>query len=414
MRDRNSQSKAHTDAMSQDIAELSADTATDPVAIAQALIRCPSVTPEEGGALTWLKDLLTAHGFTAEIVRFSEEGTEDVDNLFAKIGSGAPHLTFAGHTDVVPPGDADRWTHPPFAAEIDEETLYGRGAVDMKGAVACFVAAALDFLKTDGPPKGTLSFLITGDEEGVSINGTRKLLAWAKERGEQFDHAIVGEPTNPDALGDMIKIGRRGSLSGTVTITGVQGHAAYPHRANNPTRGLEKVLSAFYAAPLDAGTPEFDPSTFEVTSVDTGNPAFNVIPAEVTINFNSRFNNLHTGDSLKARIEKQVAAALEGTGLSGRVAFVPNAAESFLTDVDEIAALLSETIQTETGRTPAYSTSGGTSDARYIKDYCPVVEFGLVGQTMHQVDEQVDLADLKALTAIYRSFLPRYFDRFGG
>ena len=291
--------------------------------------------------------------------------------------------------------------------------LFGRGAVDMKGAVACFAAAALDYLSATGEPKGTISFLITGDEEGVSINGTRKLLAWAKERGETFDHALVGEPTNPNALGDMIKIGRRGSLSGTITITGKQGHSAYPHLAKNPMRGLAKVMHALLDEPLDTGTHEFDPSTLEVTSVDTGNPAFNVIPAEVTIRFNSRFNNLHTAESLRARVEKQVETALECSGLTGSIAFEPNAAEAFLTEAGDIAALLSETIKAETGLTPALSTTGGTSDARYIKDYCPVIEFGLVGQTMHQIDERVDIADLTALTAIYRTFLTRYFDRFG-
>ncbi len=404
--------------MSQDVAEDTAqdngNTAADPVEIARALIRCASVTPEEGGALAYLRKLLTESGFDAEIVRFSEEGTADVDNLFAKIGTGAPHLTFAGHTDVVPPGEESRWTYPPFSAEIEGDMLYGRGAVDMKGAVACFAAAALDFLKATGKPKGTISFLITGDEEGVSINGTRKLLAWAKERGETFDHALVGEPTNPNALGDMIKIGRRGSLSGTVTIAGKQGHSAYPHLAKNPMRGLAKVMHALLDEPLDTGTSEFDPSTLEVTSVDTGNRAFNVIPAEVTVRFNSRFNNLHTAESLRARVEKQVDMALEGSGLTSSIAFEPNAAEAFLTEAGDIAALLSETIQAETGKTPALSTTGGTSDARYIKDYCPVIEFGLVGQTMHQVDERVDIADLAALTSIYRAFLTRYFDRFGG
>ncbi|WP_436642293.1 succinyl-diaminopimelate desuccinylase [Microbaculum sp. FT89] len=400
--------------MSQDTTDPSAEPNADPVAIARDLIRCRSVTPDEGGALTYLLRLLTDAGFDAEIVRFSEDGTDDVDNLYARIGSGGPHLTFAGHTDVVPAGEEGRWTHPPFAAEIAGDTLYGRGAVDMKGAVACFAAAVLDYLKTEGTPKGSISFLITGDEEGVSINGTRKLLAWAKERGERFDHALVGEPTNPNRLGDMIKIGRRGSLSGTITITGKQGHSAYPHLANNPTRGLEKVLHALYAEPLDSGTHEFDPSTLEVTSVDTGNPAFNVIPADVRLNFNSRFNNLHTAKSLQAVIETHVASALEGTGLTGRVDFVPNAAEAFLTEAGDIAALLSQTIEAETGRKPDYSTTGGTSDARYIKDYCPVIEFGLVGQTMHQVDENVAIADLKALTAIYRRFLTGYFERFGG
>jgi succinyl-diaminopimelate desuccinylase len=395
-----------------DTAEISG--IADPLAIAQALIRCPSVTPEEGGALQYLADLLTGAGFEADIVRFSEAGTADVQNLFAKIGTGSPHLTFAGHTDVVPPGDEGRWRHPPFSADVEGETLYGRGAVDMKGAVACFAAAALDYLKTNGLPNGTISFLITGDEEGVSINGTRKLLAWAKDRGETLDHALVGEPTNPNTLGDMIKIGRRGSLSGTITITGKQGHSAYPHLANNPVRGMAKVLETLFAEPLDAGTDVFDASTLEVTSVDVGNPTFNVIPAAATARFNIRFNDLHTGARLRERVDGQIAEAIAGTGLSGVVDYEPNAAEAFRTEAGEIAALLSQTIEEETGHRPALSTTGGTSDARYIKDYCPVIEFGLVGQTMHQVDENVAVADLTALTAIYRRFIERYFDRFGG
>ncbi|MEJ8570890.1 succinyl-diaminopimelate desuccinylase [Microbaculum marinum] len=386
----------------------------DPLAIAQALIRCRSVTPEEGGALQYLADLLAGAGFEAEVVRFSEDGTEDVQNLYARIGAGPPHLTFAGHTDVVPPGEESRWRHPPFAAEVEDGTLYGRGAVDMKGAVACFAAAALDYLKANGTPAGTISLLITGDEEGVSINGTRKLLAWAKQRGETFDHALVGEPTNPDTLGDMIKIGRRGSLSGTITITGKQGHSAYPHLANNPVRGMAKVLESLFAEPLDTGTDVFDASTLEVTSVDVGNPAFNVIPAKASARFNVRFNDLHTAESLRARIDRRVEEALAGSGLAGQVDYVPNAAEAFRTEAGDIAELLSQTIEEETGRRPALSTTGGTSDARYIKDYCPVIEFGLVGQTMHQVDEHVAVADLGALTAIYRRFLDRYFDRFGG
>ncbi|TCT08795.1 succinyldiaminopimelate desuccinylase [Tepidamorphus gemmatus] len=380
----------------------------DALTIAQALIRCPSVTPEEGGALRYLQRLLAGAGFEAEIVRFHEEGTADVDNLLATIGSGTPHLVFAGHTDVVPPGDPARWRHPPFEAEIDGGMLYGRGAVDMKGAIACFAAAALSYLAENGPPPGAISLLITGDEEGVAINGTRKLLAWARERGLSFSHCVVGEPTNPEAIGDMIKIGRRGSLSGTLTITGKQGHAAYPHLAANPLRGLARVLDALHM-PLDRGTAVFAPSNLEVTSIDTGNPAFNVIPATVTVRFNIRFNDLHTARSLEIRLDKAVAAALEGTGLRAAFAFEPNPAEAFHTEAHDFAALLSEAIAIETGRRPELSTTGGTSDARYIKDYCPVIEFGLVGQTMHQVDERVAVEDLATLTAIYRRLIETYF-----
>ena len=387
---------------------------TDPVALTRDLIRCPSVTPEEGGALTLLADRLSVAGFETEIVRFSEEGTDDVDNLFARIGTGAPHLSFAGHTDVVPPGDAANWRHSPFAAEIEDDVLYGRGAVDMKGGIACFVAAILDYISVNGTPRGTVSLLITGDEEGVSINGTRKLLAWAADRGERFDHCIVGEPTNRQALGDMIKIGRRGSLSGTITVAGKQGHSAYPHLAHNPIRGMTRVLVALQEEPLDQGNAHFDASTLEVTSVDVDNPAFNVIPDQATARFNIRFNDLHSADSLRARIRDTLGRALEGNGYSGSVDFVPNAAESFRTDSGAIVALLSDVVAAETGHTPVLSTSGGTSDARYIKDYCPVIEFGLVGQTMHQVDERVDIADLYALAAIYRRFLDRYFETFSG
>lgn len=381
----------------------------DVLAIAQALIRCPSVTPEEGGALRYLQRLLAEAGFEAEIVRFHEEGTADVDNLLATIGSGAPHLVFAGHTDVVPPGDAARWRHPPFGAEVAGGVLYGRGAVDMKGAIACFAAAALSYLADNGPPPGAISFLITGDEEGVSINGTRKLLAWARERGLSFSHCVVGEPTNPEALGDMIKIGRRGSLSGTLTITGKQGHAAYPHLANNPLRGLPRVLDALHA-PLDQGTAVFAPSNLEITSVDAGNPAFNVIPATVAVRFNVRFNDLHTARSLEVRLARAVEAALEDTGLKATFAFEPNAAEAFHTEAGDFAGLLSMAIEAETGRRPDLSTTGGTSDARYIKDYCPVIEFGLVGQTMHQIDERVALADLETLTRVYEAFLAHWFE----
>lgn len=386
----------------------------DPVDLARDLIRCPSVTPEEGGALILLADRLGAAGFKTEIVRFCEDGTDDVDNLYARIGTGAPHLSFAGHTDVVPPGDAANWRHAPFAAEIEGDVLYGRGAVDMKGGIACFVAAILDYVETNGAPAGTVSLLITGDEEGVSINGTRKLLAWAAERGERFDHCIVGEPTNRQALGDMIKVGRRGSLSGTITVTGKQGHSAYPHLARNPIRAMTRVLAALQDEPLDQGNAPFDASTLEVTSVDVGNAAFNVIPDKATARFNIRFNDLHSADSLRAHIGETLDRALEGSGCSGSVDFVPNAAESFRTDSGPIATLLSEVVAAETGRTPVLSTSGGTSDARYIKDYCPVIEFGLVGQTMHQVDERVDIADLNALAAIYRRFLDRYFETFSG
>ncbi|HEX4557555.1 MAG TPA: succinyl-diaminopimelate desuccinylase [Xanthobacteraceae bacterium] len=379
----------------------------DPVAIARDLIRCPSVTPAEGGALAYLKDVLTGAGFTAERVSFSEPGAADVDNLYARIGSGSPHLVFAGHADVVPPGDEAAWTHPPFGADIAGGLLYGRGAADMKGAIACKLAAALDYLAAAGRPKGSISFLITGDEEGVAVNGTIKLLAWAAARGEKFDHCILGEPTNPNALGDMIKIGRRGSLNATLIVTGTPGHVAYPALADNPVRGIVVLMGALMSAPLDGGSEHFDPSNLEFTSVDVGNKTVNVIPGEARARFNIRYNDRHTRDSLKALIETRAAAA--GGGIRWRIVWEPSNADVFLTQPGPFVDLVAGTIKDVTGRTPALSTSGGTSDARFIKDYCPVIEFGLANQTMHKIDERVPTADLVTLTAIYRRIVERYF-----
>jgi succinyl-diaminopimelate desuccinylase len=379
----------------------------DPVAIARDLIRCPSVTPAEGGALAYLQDVLTSAGFAAERVSFSEPGTPDVDNLYARIGSGSPHLVFAGHTDVVPPGNETAWTHPPFGAEIAGGLLYGRGAADMKGAIACKLAAALDYLSAAGRPKGSISFLITGDEEGVALNGTIKLLKWAAARGEKFDHCILGEPTNPNALGDMIKIGRRGSLNATLIVTGTPGHVAYPALADNPVRGIVVLMSALMSAPLDGGSTHFDPSNLEFTSVDVGNKTVNVIPGEARARFNIRYNDRHTRDSLKALIETRAATA--GGGIRWRIVWEPSNADVFLTQPGPFVDLVAGTIKDVTGRMPALSTSGGTSDARFIKDYCPVIEFGLAHQTMHKIDERVPTADLVTLTAIYRRILERYF-----
>ncbi|MPZ59064.1 MAG: succinyl-diaminopimelate desuccinylase [Rhizobiales bacterium] len=379
----------------------------DPLTIARDLIRCPSVTPAEGGALAYLADLLQRAGFAVHRMTFSEPGTPDVENLYARIGSTSPHLMFAGHTDVVPPGEDSAWRHPPFAAEITSGMLYGRGAVDMKGGIACAVAAVLDHLATTGAtPKGSTSFLITGDEESVAINGTVKLLRWAAERGERFDHCILAEPSNVETLGDMIKIGRRGSLNGTLIVTGHQAHVAYPHRGENPIRGLVQILAALMAEPLDAGNANFQPSNLEFTSVDVGNLTVNVIPGEARARFNIRYNDHHTQESLKALIERRAAEAGPV-----RHAFVWDAsnADVFVTAPGPFTDLVAGAIAAVTGREPKLSTSGGTSDARFIKDYCPVVEFGLVGQTMHQVDERVPVADLEELTAIYRQILERYF-----
>ena len=380
-------------------------------AIARDLLRCPSVTPVEGGALALLERLLAPAGFAVNRVTFSDADTPDVENLFATIGSGAPHFVFAGHTDVVPPGDESAWTRPPFAGDIADGRLYGRGAVDMKGGIAAFIAAALGFVAEYGPDfGGTMSFLITGDEEGPAVNGTAKLLAWATEQGHRFDACIVGEPTNPEALGDAIKIGRRGSLSGTITVTGVQGHVAYPHLAKNPIPGLLTLAGALQALKLDEGNGHFQPSNLEFTSIDVGNPASNVIPARATACFNVRFNDEWTLGRLKDVITATLQAAAPA-GLNWAVAFRRDASESFLTRDDRLIAQLVGAIEAETGRRPELSTGGGTSDARFIKDYCSVVEFGLVGQTMHKVDERVALADLDRLAAIYRRFLAAFFSK---
>ena len=380
----------------------------DPVAIARELVRCPSVTPAEGGALAYLEGVLSAAGFAVHRPKFSEARAADVENLYARLGTEKPHLVFAGHTDVVPPGDQAAWTHGPFAGDIAEGVLYGRGAVDMKGGIACFVAAVLDYLaENGGRPNGSLSFLITGDEEDVAVNGTVKLLKWAAARGERFDHCILGEPTNSQALGDTIKIGRRGSLNGTLVVTGKQGHVAYPQLAENPIRGLVRVMNALMAEPLDRGSAHFDPSNLEFTSVDVGNRTVNLIPAEARARLNIRFNDQHTQDLLKALIERRAAAA--AAGVRWRIEWEPSNADAFLTEAGPFVELVADAAAEIAGRKPLLSTSGGTSDARFIKNYCPVIEFGLVGQTMHQIDERVATADLVALTAIYRRILQRYF-----
>ena len=381
----------------------------DPVAIARDLLRCPSVTPAEGGALTFLEKTLKAAGFTVHRMTFSEAGTDAVENFYARIGTATPNLVFAGHTDVVPPGDETAWKHPPFAGEFAGEELYGRGAVDMKGGIACAVAAVLDYLAAhDGKPKGSISFLITGDEEGIAVNGTPKLLKWVAERGEKFDHCILGEPSNQDALGDTIKIGRRGSLNGHLIVTGKQGHVAYPQRADNPIRGLVTLVAALQAEPLDQGSAQFSPSHLEFTSVDVGNRTVNLIPGEARARFNIRFNDKHTLDSLKKLIEQRAAKAAAGK-IRFSFQWEPSNAGVFVTRPGPFTELVTNAVAEVTGRKPELSTTGGTSDARFITAYCPVVEFGLVGQTMHQVDERVPLADLRALTLIYRKIIDRYF-----
>ena len=389
----------------------------DPAENLATLIRCPSVTPAEGGALSALAAMLKPLGFSVERPCFSESGTADIENLYARLSGNGPHLMFAGHTDVVPAGDDAAWTLPPFSGEIRNGEMYGRGAVDMKGGIACFVAALARHIEAHGNPKGSVSLLITGDEEGPAINGTVKLLDWAASRGEKWDAAIVGEPTNPDALGDMIKIGRRGSLSGSVTVHGRQGHVAYPHLADNPVRGLMTLVDALIEPPFDAGTADFQPSNLEITTIDVGNPATNVIPAKATAIFNIRFNDAWTAETVQAEIHNRLDAASRRKkyrkGRSDPIEFDlvwrDRPSHVFLTRDEKLIETLSGSVKAVTGRTPALSTSGGTSDARFIKDFCPVVEFGLVGKTMHMVDERVAVADLETLTQIYSRFIEDWF-----
>jgi len=383
----------------------------DPVANLTALIRCPSVTPADAGALPALASMLAPMGFSVARPLFSEPGTPDVENLYARLGGSGPHLMYAGHTDVVPPGEESAWTHPPFAATTDRGFLYGRGAVDMKGGIACFVAAVARYLAAGRALPGSVSLLITGDEEGPSINGTAKLLDWASERGESWDAAIVGEPTNPERLGDMIKIGRRGSVSGIVTVNGVQGHVAYPHLADNPVPGALALAGALLSPALDAGSADFQPSNLEITSIDVGNAATNVIPARATIAFNVRFNDNWTLETLQAEIHNRLDRAAERPDrpIDFDLTWRDRPSPVFLTRDEKLIATLQGSIAAVTGRTASLSTSGGTSDARFIKDFCPVVEFGLVGQTMHMADERVALADLETLTEIYLRFLRDWF-----
>jgi succinyl-diaminopimelate desuccinylase len=381
----------------------------DALSIARDLLRCPSVTPADAGALGVLETLLKGAGFEVHRVTFSEPGAADIDNLYARIGSGAPHLTFAGHTDVVPPGDESAWTHGAFSGEVRDGLLYGRGAVDMKGGIACSVAAVLDYLAGNGgQPKGSISFLITGDEEDIAVNGTIKLLQWAASRGEKFDHCVLGEPSNVEELGDCIKVGRRGSLSGTLYVDGVQGHVAYPHRASNPVPDIAALIVALSGEPLDHGSVHFQASNLEFTSVDVGNLASNVIPGQARARFNIRFNDHHSQESLRALIEARLTKAA-GNRIKARIVWEPSNADVFVIKPGAFTDLVVAAIEEVTGRRPEVNTGGGTSDARFITRYCPVIEFGLVGQTMHQIDERTPVADLEKLTKIYRGVLDRYF-----
>jgi succinyl-diaminopimelate desuccinylase len=381
----------------------------DAVSITRDLVRCPSVTPADAGALGVLENILKTAGFEVHRVAFSEPGTADIDNLYARIGTSAPHISFAGHTDVVPAGDEAAWTQGAFSGDIKDGFLYGRGTVDMKGGIACSVAAALEYLADHGgQPKGSISFLITGDEEAIAVNGTVKLLQWVKTRGETFDHCVLGEPSNVETLGDCIKIGRRGSLSGTLYVDGIQGHVAYPHRAANPVPDMASMVVALSQEPLDGGSAQFQASNLEFTSIDVGNTATNVIPAQARAKFNIRFNDLHTQDSLRELVEQRMAKAA-GNRIKARIAWEYSNANVFVTKPGTFTDLAVAAIEAVTGRKPELSTSGGTSDARFISSYCPVIEFGLVGQTMHQVDERTPVSDLEKLTKIYRGMLERYF-----
>lgn len=386
---------------------------TDALSIARDLIRCPSVTPADAGALGVLEKALTAAGFICHRLTFSEAGIADVDNLYARIGTDGPHITFAGHTDVVPPGDESVWSVGAFSGEVKDGFLHGRGAVDMKGGIACSVAAVVEHLAANGgmpraDGKGSISFLITGDEEDVSINGTVKLLQWAAERGEKFDHCVLGEPSNVETLGDTIKVGRRGSQSGTLVVEGVQGHVAYPHRASNPVPDIARLIVAISDEPLDQGSAQFQASNLEFTSVDVGNKASNIIPGEARAKFNIRYNDNHTQASLRELVETRLAKAC-GNRIRARIVWEPSNSNVFVTKPGPFTDLAIAAIEEVTGRKPELSTSGGTSDARFISSYCPVIEFGLVGQTMHQVDERVPVTDLEQLTQVYRGILARYF-----
>ncbi len=380
----------------------------DPVEFASALIKRPSVTPADAGALDTLQSGLESLGFVCTRYPFGE-GEARVDNLYARLGRDAPNFCFAGHTDVVPAGDESKWSQDPFAGDIKDGQLLGRGAADMKGAIAAFVGAASELLSSGWIPKGSISFLITGDEEGPAINGTKKLLVAIDEAGEVIDHCLVGEPTNPNQMGEMVKNGRRGSFNADITVTGKQGHVAYPHLGINPVPILLGILNKLQARHLDDGSEFFQPSNLEITTVDVGNPTENMIPETAKARFNVRFNVEHSGAALTEWLEGILAEARQD--FDGTVeAEIRISGESFLTPPGKLTDILQDAAERVLGRRPELSTSGGTSDARFITNYASVAEFGLVGATMHQVNERVDVADIQTLTAIYKDVLQSYFD----
>ena len=383
--------------------------ASDPVALLGHLVKCPSITPEEGGALEVLQEVLEEIGFDCTRLVFSDTDTPDVDNLFARIGSGSPHFCFAGHTDVVPPGNEDDWSHPPFSATIDNGFLYGRGASDMKGGIAGFVAALKRFLDArSGSFEGSISLLITGDEEGPALNGTVKVLKWMADNDHNPDHCIVGEPTSVSTVGDMIKIGRRGSINGHLIIEGIQGHVAYPQKARNPFDLMVRILDRLNSETLDSGNEHFQPSNLEITAIDTNNPATNVIPARTEARFNIRYNDTYSSDSIAAHITAichEVAGAQSG---DLQLSFQASG-DSFLTNPDDFVDGVCASITAKTGLTPEMSTGGGTSDARFITHYCPVIEFGAVAENIHGIDERANVENLEIVVDIYQDFLGRYF-----
>ena len=377
----------------------------DAVALTQALIRCPSVTPADAGALAVLEAALEPLGFACHRLRFEQEDTAPIENLYARLGTSAPHFCFAGHSDVVPPGDG--CAHDPFAAVISDGVLFGRGAADMKSAVAAF-AAAVARVTARGPLHGSVSLLITGDEEGPAINGTAKMLGWLKARGERIDHCVVGEPTSMGRAGDTLKIGRRGSINFKVTVRGVQGHVGYPQKANNPIPALAELVTQLAGYKLDKGNAHFDPSTLAFTTVDVGNAATNVIPAGADAAFNIRFNDAHTPDSLIGWVNDRTDRIAKESGCAITVTHSVSGM-AFLTQPGKFTQLISDTVSRITGQSPVFSTSGGTSDARFIKDHCPVVELGLAGATMHKTDECVAVSEIETLTDIYAALLTDYF-----
>jgi len=379
---------------------------TDPVELTASLIRCPSVTPTEGGAITLLHDLLTRAGFIC-----TQVNRGGIANLFARWGQGAQGRTFGfnGHTDVVPVGDLDAWSVDPFGGEIRDGIVYGRGATDMKSGVAAFAAAAIDFVR-ESPPDGSIVMAITGDEEGDATDGTKALLDWMAQNGETIDHCLVGEPTCPDKMGEMMKIGRRGSMTAYFTVIGTQGHSAYPHRANNPLPAMVRLMGRLARHRLDTGTAHFDASTLAITTIDTGNPANNVIPAQTRATVNIRFNDSHSSDGLTAWLRSQADEIAAETGVTIQMR-TQVSGESFFTAPGELSELVATSVEAVTGQRPQMSTSGGTSDARFVKDHCPVVEFGLVGKTMHQVDERVPVEQIHQLKTIYTAILRDYFAR---